>query len=61
MPTQELQRRQQLDALLPGRKEGEKPGRWSYLARAQQQGAEVNTIQGDVGQWGPSQGCQGGQ
>lgn len=32
-----------------------------YLACAQQQGAEVNAIQGDIGQLGPRQGCQGGQ
>ena len=32
-----------------------------YLACAQQQGAEVNAIQGDIGHLGPRQGCQGGQ
>lgn len=36
-------------------------GPWLYLACAQKQGAEVNTIQGDIGQWGPGQGCQCGQ
>lgn len=36
-------------------------GRQPYLAYAQQQGAEVHTIQGDVGQRGPGQGCQSGQ
>lgn len=36
-------------------------GHQPYLACAQQQGAEVKAIQGDIGQWGPSQGCQGGQ
>lgn len=36
-------------------------GHWPYLAYAQKQRAKVNAIQGDIGQWGSSQGCQGGK
>lgn len=61
MPTQEPQRRHHLDVFPQGREGCEEPGRWPYLACAQQQRAEVDPIQGDIGQWGPGQGCQGGQ